>query len=73
MIVVMRMAETGLTRMPVVDRNTGRLEGIVALGDLLGARIRNLQEERDRERVLELRFPFSSSRSARKTSANQET
>ncbi len=57
-LVVTRMAETGLTRLPVVDQSTGTLEGMVSLKDLLGARVRNLQEERDRERVLELRVPF---------------
>ena len=54
----MRMAETGLTRLPVVEAESGMLVGMVSLQDLLGARVRNLQEERDRERVLELRLPF---------------
>ncbi len=57
-VVVMRMAETGLTRLPVVDDASGRLAGMVSLHDLLGARVRNLQEERDRARVLEMRLPF---------------
>jgi CIC family chloride channel protein len=57
-MVVYRMAETGLTRMPVVDSETGKLVGMVSLEDLLLARVRNLNEERHRERVLELRFPF---------------
>jgi CIC family chloride channel protein len=57
-LVVMRMAETDLTRLPVVEDSSGRLVGIVSLQDLLGARVRNLQEERDRERVLEIRLPF---------------
>lgn len=56
--VVFRMAETGLTRMPVVDRESRQLAGMVALTDLLRARLRNLTEERHRERVLELRLPF---------------
>jgi len=57
-VVVYRMAETGLTRMPVVERgNPGKLLGLVALSDLLRARTRNLEEERRRERVLRLRFP----------------
>jgi CIC family chloride channel protein len=54
--VVFRMAETGFTRMPVVD--DGRLAGMVSLHDLLMARVRNLHEERTRERVLRLRLPF---------------
>ena len=31
---------------------------MVSLRDLLMARVRNLNEERDRERVLKLRLPF---------------
>ncbi len=58
-VVVFRMAETGLTRMPVVERETGKLAGMVSLHDLLVARVRNLNEERHRERVLKLRLPFS--------------
>jgi H+/Cl- antiporter ClcA/CBS domain-containing protein len=56
-VVVFRMAETGLTRFPVVERDDPRqLLGIVSLNDLLRARERNLEEERHRERVLRLRF-----------------
>jgi CIC family chloride channel protein len=61
-MVVYRMAETGLTRMPVVDSDTRKLVGMVSLEDLLLARVRNLNEERHRERVLELRFPFRGQR-----------
>ncbi len=58
-VVVYRMAETGLTRMPVVDRGDSRkLVGIISLEDLLHARTRNLTEERERERVLRVRLPF---------------
>jgi CBS domain-containing protein len=56
--VVLRMAETGLTRFPVVDRDNGQLAGMISLDDLLLARVRHLHEERHRERVLRLRFPF---------------
>ena len=59
-VVVFRMAETGFTRLPVVERETGKLAGMVSLHDLLVARVRNLNEERHRERVLKLRLPFSS-------------
>ncbi len=59
-VVVFRMAETGLTRMPVIESDGGKLVGMVSLEDLLLARVRNLTEERHRERVLELRFPFRS-------------
>jgi chloride channel protein, CIC family len=57
-MVVYRMAEKGLTRMPVVERVTGKFVGLVSLDDLLKARARNLEEERRRERPLKLRFLF---------------
>ena len=58
--VVYRMAESGITRFPVTDRQTGtELVGMVSLEDLLGARTRNLHEERTRERVLRVRMPFA--------------
>jgi CBS domain-containing protein len=58
-VVVYRMAETGRTRMPVVDSADSRkLLGMVSLNDLLKARTRNLEEERTRERVLRLRIPI---------------
>jgi CIC family chloride channel protein len=56
--VVFRMAETGFTRLPVVDNDSGQLAGMISLHDLLMARVRNLNEERQRERVLRLRLPF---------------
>jgi H+/Cl- antiporter ClcA len=56
-VVVYRMAETGLTRFPVVARGSDReMVGIVALTDLLTARVRTLEAERRRERVLRLRL-----------------
>jgi H+/Cl- antiporter ClcA/CBS domain-containing protein len=54
-IVVFRMAETGVTRLPVVTRNRV-LVGMVALTDLLTARTRILEAERRRERVLGVRL-----------------
>ncbi len=51
--VVYRMAETGLTRFPVVDED-GKLLGMISLKDLLKARALNLDAERRRERVLPL-------------------
>jgi H+/Cl- antiporter ClcA/predicted transcriptional regulator len=54
--VVYRMAETGLTRMPVVERDDPtRLVSVISLRDLLTARMRALEEERERERTLRIR------------------
>jgi chloride channel protein, CIC family len=50
--VVHRMAESGLTRFPVVERGSRRLLGMVGLFDLLAGRRRVLEAERRRERVL---------------------
>jgi len=54
-VVVHRMAESGFTRMPVVESGTQELAGMISLSDLLQARTRNLEEERKRERVLHVR------------------
>jgi CIC family chloride channel protein len=55
-IVVNRMAENGVTRLPVVDGETQKLLGLVTLEDLLKARTRHVEEERYREQVI--RFPY---------------
>ncbi len=61
--VVNRMAEVNLTRFPVVDQESPRrLLGIVSLDSLLRARIRSLQEERTRERILRIRLPSNERR-----------
>jgi H+/Cl- antiporter ClcA/CBS domain-containing protein len=53
--VVNRMAQTGVTRMPVVKRGPAIcLAGMISLRDLLRARARSLEEEQKRERVLRL-------------------
>ena len=58
-LVVYRMAETGVTRMPVIEREETRtLAGMVSLNDLLRARTRTLEEERQRERVLRVHLLF---------------
>jgi len=58
-MVVQRMAESGVTRLPVVDSpNSRRLVGMISLSGLLRARAQNLEEERTRDRVLRIRFPF---------------
>jgi H+/Cl- antiporter ClcA len=70
--VVYRMAESGLTRFPVVERRvhrahgsknqrgTGtsvpRVVGLISLNDLLKARVSNLEAERKRERVFPVRI-----------------
>ena len=62
-MIVNRMAETGYTRFPVIDReNGGKLVGMVALHDLLHARSRALDDEGVRERVLRIHLPFGSRR-----------
>src|SRR5437867_12325013 len=54
--VVYRMAEKGITRMPVVEPSSRKFLGLIALTDLLKARARHLEEERRREQVPSLRF-----------------
>jgi H+/Cl- antiporter ClcA len=59
--IVQRMADTGLTRFPVIERDgTRRLAGMISLDDLLKARALNLEAERRRERIMNVRiaFPF---------------
>jgi chloride channel protein, CIC family len=56
--VVYRMAETGLTRFPVIERDSGKVLGVVSLKDLLIARTRILEAEHRRERVLHPRLFF---------------
>jgi H+/Cl- antiporter ClcA/predicted transcriptional regulator len=52
-VVVYRMAETGLTQMPVVGRTSPhRPVGMITLTDLLQARTRILEAEQRRERIL---------------------
>ena len=53
--VAYRMAETGVTRMPVVVRGAApKLLGIVTLPALLAGRLRDLEEDREAERILRL-------------------
>jgi CBS domain-containing protein len=63
-VVVYRMAEKGVTRMPVVESNgSRRLLGTITLEDLLVARVRNLEDERRRKRILPLQLSFPRTRS----------
>ncbi|MFZ3266379.1 MAG: chloride channel protein [Terriglobales bacterium] len=65
-VVVQRMAETGLTRFPVVERDgSKKLVGMVSLDDLLKARTQTLEAERRRERILPLRLMFAFGRGKR--------
>ena len=64
-VVVHRMAETGFTWLPVVERSDPRkLRGVVSLDDLLIARVRNLKDEHHRERVLNIRRLLAPARPA---------
>ncbi len=72
--VVYRMAETGLTRFPVVGRTSRRLLGMIGLFDLLEARLRNLEAERRRDRVLPVRLVLPKALARRRAaSATRET
>jgi CBS domain-containing protein len=53
------MAERGVTRLPVVQRDEPeRVVGLVTLVDLLAARLVDLEEERVAERVLRVPYGF---------------
>ena len=54
-VLVHRMAEQGITELPVVERGSGKLTGAVSLASLLKARAKHVEEERRRERVLNWR------------------
>jgi CBS domain containing-hemolysin-like protein len=53
--------------MPVVDRDSNKFLGLVSLDDLLKARTRHLEEERRRERTLQLRFLLPSGKVSKET------
>jgi len=53
--VAYRMASSGVTRVPVVERVTARVVGLVSLSQLLQGRLRDLQEAREAEQVLRFR------------------
>jgi chloride channel protein, CIC family len=73
--VVYRMAEKQVTRVPVVEQDTRKFAGLVALDDLLKARARHLEEEKRRERVLDLRFflPGGGAQDREETTEQTET
>ena len=60
--VVHRMASTGLTRFPIVERGLERrLVGMISLRDLLAGRTRTLDAEQRRARVFSLGLSSRSS------------
>jgi H+/Cl- antiporter ClcA len=64
--VVYRMAQTGLTRLPVVDReDPSHLVSVISLRDLLSARVMALEDEQERERTLRIRSFIPMSRHLR--------
>jgi H+/Cl- antiporter ClcA len=75
-LIAHRMAETGLTHFPVVERGESRrLIGMLSLEDLLKARMLNLEAERRRERIMHVRlaFPFGLGRSRAAVSTHDDT
>ena len=68
-VVVNRMAEKGVTRMPVVERADGRFLGLISLDDLLKARSRHLEEEERREQTLWLPYFGPARRASAKSSS----
>jgi H+/Cl- antiporter ClcA len=60
-LVVYRMAENGVTTLPVITPlDDNAVVGQITLNDLLKARVRVLHEERQRERTFKLQRPFAS-------------
>lgn len=68
-VVVNRMAEKGVTRMPVVERGNGRFLGLISLDNLLKARSRHLEEEERREQTLWLPYFGPTRRASAKSSS----
>jgi CBS domain-containing protein len=64
--VAYRLAASGVTRVPVVERGTGRVVGLLSLSQLLEARLRDLQEARDAEQVLQFRLVMPTTRIVRR-------
>lgn len=59
------LAEHGVAYMPVLERDSERVVGVLALEDLLQARLVDLHEDRVRERVLDARSMMPRALSAR--------
>jgi H+/Cl- antiporter ClcA/predicted transcriptional regulator len=69
-VVVYRMAEKAVTRLPVVELSTGKFLGLISLDDLLKARAKHLEEERRREQTLKLKYLLPRKRVETETPAN---
>jgi chloride channel protein, CIC family len=69
-LTVYRMAEKGVTRMPVVERGTRQFLGIVSLEDLLKARTKHMEEERHREQIFRW-HPFQPKPETSSTPSNE--
>ena len=67
----MSMAESKLTSYPVVSAD-GKLLGVMTISDLLKGRSEEAHRERDRERVLRLRWPFGSVTGSRNSGIHTE-
>lgn len=73
--IVYRMAENQITRVPVVEPDSRKFVGLLALDDLLKARARHLEEEKRRKRVLDLLFflPGGGAQEREETAGETET
>jgi H+/Cl- antiporter ClcA/predicted transcriptional regulator len=60
-----RMASSGVTRMPVIERATRRAVGVVSLSQLLQARLRDIREAREAEQVFRIRLLIPTRRARR--------
>ena len=70
---VYRMAESGVTRMPVVERDTGKFVGLISLDDMLKGRARHLEEERRRDRPLRVEYLFGEMKRPRSRQSTVES
>ncbi|MCC6826135.1 MAG: chloride channel protein [Acidobacteria bacterium] len=71
--VVERMAATGITRFPVVDReDPTRLLGTISLNNLLSARVLHLEAETRREQVLQLPSVLAMAKARAKSARGSE-
>ena len=64
--VAYRMAVSSTTRLPVVERGSGRVVGLLSLSQLLEGRLRDLREAREVERVLRFRLLMPTRPSSRR-------